>query len=95
MGYAGRIDILVGMTAAGVITGVEVMEHDEPYGDFSIDEPGFARQFIGRRITDPLKVGQDIDAVTRATITVEGATRAIRKAARQVARQQLRDAQDR
>ena len=42
VGYAGRIDILVGMTTAGVITGVEVMEHDEPYGDFSIDEPALA-----------------------------------------------------
>jgi transcriptional regulator of nitric oxide reductase len=91
--YAGRIDILAGMTVGGVITGIEVLYHDEPYGDFSIDKPEFAAQFAGKSILDPLRVGDDIDSVTRATITVEGATRTIRKSARQIARQHLRESQ--
>lgn len=89
--YAGRIDILAGMTGNGEITGIEVLVHDEPYGDFSIDRPEFAAQFRGKSILDPLRVGKDIDSVTRATITVEGATRAIRKSARQIARQHLQE----
>jgi len=91
--YASRIETLVGMTADGVITGVRILDHAEPYGYFSIDEPEFARQFAGRSILDRLRVGEDIDSVTRATITVEGATRAIRKAARLVAREHLRETQ--
>jgi NosR/NirI family nitrous oxide reductase transcriptional regulator len=91
--YAGRIEILIGMTPAGVITGVKVRDHDEPYGYFSIDEKAFALQFTGKSILDRLTVGDDIDSVTRATITVEGATRAIRKSARRIARQHLRERQ--
>ncbi len=50
-------------------------------------------QFTGKSILDRLTVGDDIDSVTRATITVEGATRAIRKSARKIARQHLRERQ--
>ena len=91
--YAGRIEILIGMTPAGVITGVEVQGHDEPYGYFSIDEKAFAVQFTDKSILNRLTVGDDIDSVTRATITVEGATRAIRKSARKIARQYLSERQ--
>ena len=41
---------------------------------------------------DPLEVGNDIDAVSRATITVENATRAIRQGSRQLIRQFLSEA---
>ena len=50
-----------------------------------MDRPEFPDQFVGKSILDPLEVGQDIDAVSRATITVEAATRAIRQGARQLA----------
>ena len=46
-------------------------------------------QFKGKSVLDPLQVGTDIDAVSRATITVEAATRAIRQGSRQLVRQFL------
>jgi NosR/NirI family nitrous oxide reductase transcriptional regulator len=88
-GYDGPIKILVGMDPKGVLTGVIVSQHNEPYGNFSIDPPAFAAQFRGKNIRDPFKVGDDIDAVSRATMTVSSATRAIRNGARRVARQLL------
>jgi hypothetical protein len=66
-----------------------VVKHREPYGDFSIDRPEFAAQFVGKSIRDPFTVGSDIDAVSRATISITSATRAIRNSARRVARQVL------
>ena len=84
-GYDGPIKILVGMDTSGVITGIIVAGHNEPYGDFSVDRPEFAAQFKGKSIRDAFKVGADIDAVSRATITVTSAARAIRNSARRVA----------
>jgi transcriptional regulator of nitric oxide reductase len=85
-GYHGPIKILVGMDPKGILTGVIVVENHEPYGNFSVDPPQFALQFKGKDIRDPFKVGRDVDAVSRASITIESATRAIRNSARRVAR---------
>ena len=86
-GYGGPIVILVGVDAKGLITGVIVTEHHEPYGDFSIDRAEFAAGFRGKDVRDPFKLGEDVDAVSRATITMSSAVRAIRNSARRVARQ--------
>jgi NosR/NirI family nitrous oxide reductase transcriptional regulator len=88
-GYGGPIAILVGLDATGHLTGVIVGEHHEPYGDFSIDPPRFAAQFRGKDVRDPFKLGEDVDAVSRATITMSGAVRTIRNSARRIARQFL------
>jgi NosR/NirI family nitrous oxide reductase transcriptional regulator len=88
-GYDGPIKMLVGLDTKGVLTGVVVVEHHEPYGDFSVEPPEFAAQFKGKSIRDPFKVGVDVDAVSRATITITSATRAIRNSARRIARQLL------
>jgi len=88
-GYDGPIKMLVGMDTKGVITGVLVVEHHEPYGDFSIEPPAFGNQFKGKSIRDQFKVGVDVDAVSRATISVTSATRAIRNSARRIARELL------
>lgn len=86
-GYGGPIAILVGVDAKGAIAGIVIGEHHEPYGDFSIDRPEFSAQFRGKDVRDPFRLGQDIDAVSRATITMSSAVRAIRNSARRVARQ--------
>ena len=84
-GYDGPIKMLVGMDTAGVLTGVLVTQHHEPYGNFSVEPPEFAAQFKGKSIRDPFKVGIDVDAVSRATISITSATRAIRNSARRMA----------
>ena len=84
--YKGRITTLVGVDTGGILIGIRVIHHYEPFGYFSIDRPAFPRQFVGKSILDPFEVGEDIDAVSRATITVDAATRAIRQGARQLVR---------
>lgn len=88
-GYDGPIKMLVGMDTTGVLTGVIVVEHHEPFGDFSIERPEFAAQFRGKSVRDAFKIGVDIDAVTRATISVTSASRAVRNSARRIARELL------
>jgi NosR/NirI family transcriptional regulator, nitrous oxide reductase regulator len=85
-GYDGPIKMLVGVDTKGLITGVLVTEHREPYGYFSVEPPKFGAQFKGKDIRDPFKVGADVDAVSSATITITSSSRAIRNGARRVAR---------
>ena len=87
--YDGPIKILVGMDTKGILTGIIVVEHHEPYGNFSVDTAGFAAQFRGKSIRDAFKVGVDVDAVSRATISITSSSRAIRNSARLAARQLL------
>ena len=88
-GYDGPIKVLVGMDPRGRLTNIVVVEHYEPYGDFSIEPPAFPKQFENKSIRDRFKVGMDIDAIARATITVTSTARAVRNSARQIARANL------
>ena len=85
-GYDGPIVMLVGMDLKGILTGVIVVEHHEPYGNFSVEPAAFAAQFKGKNVRDAFKVGADIDAVSRATISVTSASRAVRNSSRRIAR---------
>jgi NosR/NirI family nitrous oxide reductase transcriptional regulator len=87
--YDGPIKMIVGMDTKGILTGIIVVEHHEPYGYFSVDLPAFALQFRGKDIRDPFRVGSDIDAISRASISVTSASRAVRNSARRMARQYL------
>jgi transcriptional regulator of nitric oxide reductase len=88
-GFDGPIKMLVGLNPAGEITGVIVTDHREPYGYFSVDLPDWPKQFEGKSIRDAFKVGTDVDAISRATITVTSASRAIRNSSRKIARAHL------
>jgi transcriptional regulator of nitric oxide reductase len=86
LGYHGHIHMLVGMNTVGRLTGVIVDVNTEPYGDISIERPEFPAQFKNKSIRDKFEVGQDVDVVSRATITVRAAAREIRESSRIVAR---------
>lgn len=83
--YDGPIKMLVGMDTAGRLSRILVTDHREPYGYFSVELPEFADQFVGKDIRDRFRYGADIDAVSRATVSVSSASRAIRNSARRAA----------
>ena len=88
-GYEGPINIAVGVDLQGAITQIKVVAHREPYGYFSIDRARFAEQFLGKSILDRFRVGRDVDAVSRATISIGTASRSIRKGARRILKRHL------
>jgi transcriptional regulator of nitric oxide reductase len=85
-GYDGPIKMLVGMDLGGKLTRIIVTDHREPYGYFSVETPEFAAQFEGKDIRDRFRYGDDIDAISRATVSVTSASRAVRNSARRAAR---------
>jgi transcriptional regulator of nitric oxide reductase len=84
--YHGPIHLLVGMDTRGILQGVVVDYNSEPYGYFSIDPPEFVARLKGKSVRDPFVVGRDIQAVSRASITMNGAARALRDSSRAVAK---------
>jgi transcriptional regulator of nitric oxide reductase len=88
-GYDGPIQMLVGMDTAGVLTRIIVTNHREPYGYFSVELPEFADQFQGKNVRDRFRYGEDIDAISRATVTITSASRAVRNSARRAAQAHL------
>jgi len=91
-GYAGTIDVLVGLDLTGTITGVRVLRYSEPMkgiiGDF-LRWTGVQEQFAGKSLTDNFRVGTDIDGISRATITVSAMARDIKNTSRRVAKAYL------
>jgi NosR/NirI family nitrous oxide reductase transcriptional regulator len=88
-GYHGPIHLLVGLDLRGTITGAIVDYNAEPYGYFSVEPAKFGAQFKGKSVRDPFVVGRDIDAVSRASISISSATRAVRDSSRLMAQKFL------
>lgn len=87
-GYAGPINMLIGMDPQGAITKVHVISHSEtPSYVFELDT--FLDQFPARNIKQSFQLSKDIDGISRATITCEAITRAVEKSLKQVARDVL------
>jgi transcriptional regulator of nitric oxide reductase len=91
-GYHGTIHMLVAMDMSGIINNVLVNFNSEPYGYFSVEPAQFAAQFKGKSVRAPFRVGEDVHAVSRATISISSATRAIRDSSRMMAKQFLNPA---
>ncbi|WP_192034527.1 electron transport complex subunit RsxG [Halomonas sp. YLGW01] len=89
-GYSGGIELLVGITAAGEISGVRVTRHQETPGlgdAIEARKSDWIRDFDGRSLADPgvdgwavTKDGGDFDAFTGATITPRAVVGAVHRA---------------
>ena len=79
-GYAGPINMLVGVDKAKVV-GVKILNHRETPGlGNKIVKPEFLRQFAGKTLTDPIEPKKDIDAITGATISSRAVSKGVREA---------------
>ena len=87
-GYSGPIEALVGMRPDGTLTGMLVTDYNESYmrsmGDF-LRTPGFQEQFAGKHIGEPFQLWNDIEGISRVSISVRALSRGVRDAARRVA----------
>jgi NosR/NirI family nitrous oxide reductase transcriptional regulator len=93
--YSGKpINTLVGFDLAGSITGIAIVEHQEPILAVGVSEArlrAFADQYRGKRVFDRVTVGAErpgyvaVDTISGATITVMVLNQTIMSAARRVA----------
>jgi len=93
--YSGKpINTLVGFDLEGRITGIAIVEHEEPILAVGVTEErlhAFAEQYRGKRVFDKITVGAPrpgyvaVDTISGATITVMVPSQTIMSAARRVA----------
>lgn len=88
-GSQGSIEMMVGLDADGVVTGVSVVKHAETAGigtKVVDNEPnsagvGVLDQFVGKSAADgTLNVGSNVDAITGATVSTKGITAGVNAA---------------
>ncbi len=81
-GFGGEIDMVVGIDAAGTVTGVSIVSMSETSGlGANASKESFRSQYIGK--SGDLAVSKDggeIDALTGATITSRAVTRGVNSA---------------
>jgi Na+-translocating ferredoxin:NAD+ oxidoreductase RnfG subunit len=78
IGESRPITFAIGITIDGALQDVQVMVYREPQGE-AIHELRFRKQFVGKRVKDPVTLDKDIDAISGATISSRSATFAARK----------------
>jgi hypothetical protein len=89
-GYGGPVDMLVGLSPEGTISGVKVVAQHETPGFFRrLPEEGFFAQFLGKEAQAKLRLGQDLDAASGATVSSEAVAASIRQEVRELASSQL------
>lgn len=78
--------LAVGVDAATQrVVGVRVLDHQETPGLGSrITEDWFLAQFKGKPLSDPFQAGQDVEAITGATVSTRGVARTVAESARSV-----------
>ena len=79
-GYAGDITMLVGVNNDGFVTGLVVRELSETYGlgANALTDTDFLSQFLNT--SGEAAVGENVDALTGATVTSKAITRAVNSA---------------
>ena len=88
-GSQGNIEMMVGLDADGIVTGVSVVDSSETAGigtKVTGNEPlasgvGVLDQFIGKSAADGgLTVGSNVEAITGATVSTKGVTTGVNAA---------------
>lgn len=73
------INFAVKLSPSGAVERQEIMVYRERYGD-EVRDPRFRQQFVGKTATDPLRPGEEVIAVSGATISSRAMALGVRRA---------------
>jgi Na+-translocating ferredoxin:NAD+ oxidoreductase RnfG subunit len=69
----------VGLSKGGAVERVVILYFEEERGK-PVADKSFLKQYVGKDAKSPLRLGDDIDAITGATVSSKSVTEAVRKA---------------
>jgi Na+-translocating ferredoxin:NAD+ oxidoreductase RnfG subunit len=72
------ITYAVAINSKGEILGIEIMEYVESYG-YEIKNKEWRKQFIGKTANHPIKLNQDIQNISGATLSAKHVTDGIKR----------------
>ncbi|TAN45618.1 MAG: 4Fe-4S binding protein [Nitrospirae bacterium] len=80
-GYAGPIKLLVVMDRSGFIRGVRIIGHRETKNYIHFMESSeYLARLAGKHPSEPFQQGRDIDAISRATVSVDALAKTLKGA---------------
>jgi len=72
------ITYALGINANGSVRGIEILEYREHYGN-EIRSPAWRRQFTGKTAADPVRLDEDIQNISGATLSCRHVTEGVRR----------------
>lgn len=72
------ITYAVALDPKGIVHGVEILDYREPRGG-EVRDPRWRAQFIGKGSSDPLRLGEDIQNLSGATLSCRHITDGVRR----------------
>ncbi len=89
-GYGGPIQLLVGVAPDGQIIAAQIIQQRDTPGFFRLVlSSGLLESLTHHQALDPLRLGEDLDAVSGATLSAEGVAAAARRALELISREGL------
>ena len=87
IGYNGHVPIAVTLSLEGEILDLELLPgHVETPGYYrAVERSSLVEQIIGKKVAEPIRVGEDIEGVTHATITSTAIAEGTKKTASRLA----------
>jgi hypothetical protein len=79
IGKVNPFTLIVSATPDFAVRDVVLMVYREPRGG-EITQKRFLAQYKGKRASDPIRLDRDIVGISGATLSVQGANRAVHKA---------------
>lgn len=78
LGKHEMITYAVAVNPKGEILGIEILEYVESYG-YEIQEASWRKQFIGKTSKHPIKLNQDIQNISGATLSAKHVTDGVKR----------------
>lgn len=72
------ITYAVGITAAGTVKQIEIMEYNESYG-YEVRNASWRNQFVGKSAASPLQLNVDIKNISGATLSSKHITDGVKR----------------
>lgn len=72
------ITYALALSANGTVKGIEVLDFKESYGE-QIYEKAWRAQFIGKTLSDPFQLNQDIRNISGATLSCKNVTNGVKR----------------
>lgn len=72
------ITYAVSLDATGAVRDVEILDYREAYGQ-QVTDPRWRQQFVGKRAGQPLKLGEEIQNISGATLSSKHVTDGVRR----------------
>jgi hypothetical protein len=78
IGKHEMVTYAVALSPTGTILGIEILEYVESYG-YEVAEPEWRKQFFGKTVNDPIKLNQDIQNISGATLSCKHITDGVKR----------------